>query len=132
MIRMTTGHTLELALGPAIIPTCVSAYRAPLARISGIYFYNISEFIIAVLIEPTPSGVLDYTVQPSLCLDVLAGIFYRALRGLGHSLDVEILPHERLRVACQCLAVMVRRILACILLLALPFGDLLLGHTSTV
>ena len=65
MIRMATGHTLELALGLATILTRVSAYRAPLARISGIYFYNISEFIIAVLIEPTPSGVLDYTVQPS-------------------------------------------------------------------
>ena len=132
MIRMATGHTLKLALGLAIILTRVSAYRAPLARISGIYFYNISEFIIAVLIEPTPSGVLDHSVQTCLCLDVLAGIFYRALRGLGHIPDLQVLPHERLRSVGQCSAMVVGDALPCILLLAFPLGDLPLGHASTV
>ena len=54
MIRMAAGHTRELALGLAIIFADVSALVTHLTCVLGVYFYDLPEFVVAVLIESPP------------------------------------------------------------------------------
>ncbi len=98
----TAGRARETRLALARLPVHIPARRASLAREGRSDLLHPSgSFLLQPTDQQPPARPQNLAVEPCFLADSPARVFWSALRGSGHAVDLEVFDADNVEAACQ-------------------------------